>query len=61
MSIVITTPTWNIGGRALQQLLKAGADVSVIVRQPEKLSDSIRCGRAFLWKIIFWILSRSRM
>ncbi|HZF39144.1 MAG TPA: NmrA family NAD(P)-binding protein [Blastocatellia bacterium] len=42
MSIVITTPTGNIGRRALQQLLEAGADVSVIVRQPEKLSDSIR-------------------
>jgi uncharacterized protein YbjT (DUF2867 family) len=42
MSIVITTPTGNIGSRALQQLLNAGADVSVIVRQPEKLSDSIR-------------------
>ncbi|HEY6401752.1 MAG TPA: NmrA family NAD(P)-binding protein [Blastocatellia bacterium] len=42
MSIVITTPTGNIGGRALQQLLAAGADVSVIVRRPEKLSDSIR-------------------
>jgi uncharacterized protein YbjT (DUF2867 family) len=42
MSIVITTPTGNIGGRALQQLLEAGADVSVIVRRPEKLSDSIR-------------------
>jgi uncharacterized protein YbjT (DUF2867 family) len=42
MSIVITTPTGNIGRRTLQQLLKAGADVSVIVRQPEKLSDSIR-------------------
>jgi len=42
MSIVITTPTGNIGSRVLQQLLKAGADVSVIVRQPEKLSDSIR-------------------
>ncbi len=42
MSIVITTPTGNIGKRALQQLLQAGADVSVIVRQPEKLSDSIR-------------------
>src|SRR5215470_11467861 len=42
MSVVITTPTGNIGGRALQQLLAAGADVSVIVRQPEKLSDSIR-------------------
>lgn len=42
MSIVITTPTGNIGKRALQQLLQAGADVSVIVRQPEKLSESIR-------------------
>ncbi len=42
MSIVITTPTGNIGSRALQQLLKAGADVSVIIRHPEKLSDSIR-------------------
>jgi uncharacterized protein YbjT (DUF2867 family) len=42
MSIVITTPTGNIGRRALQQLLRAGADVSVIVRRPEKLSDYIR-------------------
>jgi uncharacterized protein YbjT (DUF2867 family) len=42
MSIVITTPTGNIGGRALQRLLEAGEDVSVIVRRPEKLSDSIR-------------------
>src|SRR5262245_47546492 len=42
MSIVITTPTGNIGKHALQQLLQAGADVSVIVRHPEKLSDSIR-------------------
>jgi uncharacterized protein YbjT (DUF2867 family) len=42
MSIVITTPTGNIGGWALQQLLAAGADVSVIVRHPEKLSDSTR-------------------
>src|SRR5262245_14941965 len=42
MSIVITTPTGNIGKRALQQLLKAGTEVSVIVRHPEKLSDSIR-------------------
>jgi len=42
MSIVITTPTGNIGSHALTQLLQAGADVSVIARQPEKLSDSIR-------------------
>ena len=42
MSIVITTPTGNIGSQAVKQILNAGADVSVIVRQPEKLSDSIR-------------------
>src|SRR5215475_3435836 len=42
VSIVITTPTGNIGSRALKQLLQAGAEVSVIVRQPEKLPDSIR-------------------
>jgi len=42
MSILIATPTGHIGGYALKQLLKAGADVSVIVRQPEKLSDEIR-------------------
>jgi uncharacterized protein YbjT (DUF2867 family) len=42
MSIVITTPAGHIGSRVLQQLLKAGADVSVIVRNPEKLSDSVR-------------------
>jgi uncharacterized protein YbjT (DUF2867 family) len=42
MSIVITTPTGNIGSHTLKQLLNAGADVSVIVRNPEKLSDSVR-------------------
>src|SRR5215813_5416256 len=42
MSIVITTPTGNIGSQALKRLLQAGAEVSVIVRHPEKLSDSIR-------------------
>src|SRR5215813_6864692 len=49
MSIVITTPTGNVGGRALQRLLAAGAEVSVIVRQPEKLSDSIR-GRVKIYQ-----------
>src|SRR5262245_22473902 len=42
MCIVITTPTGNIGSHTLKRLLNAGADVSVIVRRPEKLSDSIR-------------------
>jgi uncharacterized protein YbjT (DUF2867 family) len=42
MSIMITTPAGHIGSRVLQQLLKSGADVSVIARHPEKLSDSVR-------------------
>jgi len=42
MSILITTPTGNIGSHTLKKLLKAGAEVSVIVRNPEKLPDSIR-------------------
>src|SRR5262245_56719075 len=42
MSIVITTPTGKFGSHTLKQLLKAGADVSVIVRKPEKLQQSIR-------------------
>lgn len=42
MSIVITTPTGNIGSRVLQQLVQTDAEISVIVRQPEKLSDAIR-------------------
>lgn len=41
MSILITTPTGNIGKRALQQLLNAGADISIIVRQPEKIPASV--------------------
>lgn len=42
MSIVITTPTGNIGNRVLQQLVQTDAEISVLVRQPEKLSDAIR-------------------
>jgi uncharacterized protein YbjT (DUF2867 family) len=42
MSIVISTPAGNIGKRILEQLLKAGAEISVISRHPEKLSDSVR-------------------
>jgi uncharacterized protein YbjT (DUF2867 family) len=42
MSILITTPTGNIGSHTLKKLLKAGAEVSVIVRNPEKLPDSVR-------------------
>lgn len=42
MSIVITTPNGHISRRVLQVLLKAGADVSVIGRHPEKLPYSVR-------------------
>src|SRR5262245_10061572 len=42
MSIVITTPTGNIGSHTLKNLLNAGADVSVIARKPERLPDSVR-------------------
>jgi len=42
MSIVITTPTGNIGSHTLKNLLKMGADVSVIVRKPEKLAETVR-------------------
>lgn len=42
MSIVITTPTGNIGSRVLQQLVQTDAEISVIVRQPEKLAEPIR-------------------
>lgn len=37
MSIVINTPTGNIGSRAVERLLAAGEDVTVIHRNPEKV------------------------
>ena len=37
MSIVINTPTGNIGGRVVERLLTAGEDVTVIHRNPEKV------------------------
>ncbi|MBN9748388.1 NmrA family transcriptional regulator [Amycolatopsis sp. A1MSW2902] len=40
--IVITAPTGNIGSRVLSELLDAGEELRVIVRDPARLPDSVR-------------------
>lgn len=40
--IVVTTPTGGIGARVLQGLLDNGRDVRVVLRDPTRLSHSIR-------------------
>jgi uncharacterized protein YbjT (DUF2867 family) len=42
MTIVITAPTGNTGGRIAQQLIAAGEEVAVLVRDPARLADVIR-------------------
>lgn len=42
MSIAIAGATGNTGGRIAQQLIEAGANVIVLVRNPEKLHSVIR-------------------
>lgn len=43
MSIVVTTPTGNIGSVVVDRLLAAGrTDVAVIARNPDRLSESVR-------------------
>lgn len=42
MAIVVTTPTGHIGSRVAERLLAAGADVVLLVRHPEKLSEEFR-------------------
>lgn len=42
MTIVVATPTGNIGSRLTRQLFDAGEDLTLIVRHPEKLPDDIR-------------------
>ncbi|MBD1853937.1 NmrA family NAD(P)-binding protein [Leptolyngbya sp. FACHB-711] len=42
MSIAIAGATGNTGGRIAQQLIEAGADVTVLVRNSEKLSSLVR-------------------
>ncbi|WP_275294458.1 NAD(P)H-binding protein [Amycolatopsis sp. La24] len=40
--IVITAPTGNIGSRVLSELVDAGEELRVIVRDPARLPDSVR-------------------
>lgn len=42
MSIVIATPTGNIGHVVVQRLLEAGESLTVLARNPDKLPDSVR-------------------
>lgn len=42
MSLVITTPTGHIGSRLVSLLLEAGADLTLLVRNPDRLDASVR-------------------
>lgn len=42
MAIAITTPTGNVGQQVTKRLLANGADLILLVRDPEKLSPSVR-------------------
>ena len=42
MSIAITTPTGHIGSHLVSLLLAQGADLTLLVRHPEKLADDVR-------------------
>jgi len=42
MRVVVTTPTGNIGSRAVQLLIQAGVRPTLLVRNPERLPDTVR-------------------
>lgn len=42
MAIAITTPTGNVGRRVTEHLLAAGADLILLARNPDKLSESVQ-------------------
>jgi uncharacterized protein YbjT (DUF2867 family) len=42
MNIAITTPTGHIGSRLVRLLLDAGADLTLLLRNPDKLDASLR-------------------
>jgi uncharacterized protein YbjT (DUF2867 family) len=42
MKIAVAGATGNVAGRALEKLVQAGAEVTVLVRHPEKLPASLR-------------------
>ncbi|NRD50581.1 NmrA family NAD(P)-binding protein [Corallococcus exiguus] len=44
MSIVINTPNGNIGRPLVEKLLKAGRQVTIISRTPEKVADLVKQG-----------------
>ncbi|NOK16223.1 NmrA family NAD(P)-binding protein [Corallococcus carmarthensis] len=44
MSIVINTPNGNIGRPLVQKLLKAGRQVTIIARGPDKVADLVKLG-----------------
>lgn len=42
MSIAITAPTGNIGSRLVRLLLESGADLTLLLRNPDKLDPAVR-------------------
>jgi uncharacterized protein YbjT (DUF2867 family) len=42
MKIAITTPTGNIGSQLVRHLLDAGADLTLLLRNPDRLDASVR-------------------
>lgn len=44
MRILVTTPTGHIGSRIVDRLLTSGHQLTVLARDPQKLSDAVRSG-----------------
>jgi uncharacterized protein YbjT (DUF2867 family) len=42
MSILVTTPTGNVGSRVVARLIEERADVSVFARKPDALAEGVR-------------------
>ena len=42
MAIAITTPTGNIGSKVVSLLLEQGADLTLLLRNPNKLDPAVR-------------------
>lgn len=42
MRIAVTTPTGNIGSRVVEKLIEAGADLTLLARDPSRLPDDVR-------------------
>lgn len=48
MTIIITTPTGNIGSRLTDKLLDAGAEVTLLARDPAKVEEAAKRGAKVL-------------